>query len=129
SMVLRVFAQDRLEDIKLVAQAAITCHTPLVISADETSKLSEQLGMLGCDVRMESFESFIRSLGDYERIRTLSADIPIELYRAASVLCRYIVTAPVVCQGRLELLHYLREQTITNEYHRYGSITEFPKIG
>ena len=32
--------------------------------------------------------------------------------------------APVT-EGRIELLHYLKEQSISYEYHRYGSITDY----
>ena len=29
---------------------------------------------------------------------------------------------PVVAEGRIELLWYLREQSISDDYHRYGNL-------
>jgi RHH-type proline utilization regulon transcriptional repressor/proline dehydrogenase/delta 1-pyrroline-5-carboxylate dehydrogenase len=33
-----------------------------------------------------------------------------------------IVSAPVSGEGRLEMLWYLREQSISTDYHRYGNL-------
>jgi hypothetical protein len=32
-----------------------------------------------------------------------------------------VLDAPVVLNGRVELLHYLREQAVTETTHRYGN--------
>lgn len=58
---------------------------------------------------------------DYERIRTCSPDIPEDLYRRAAETNRFIATEVPVKDGRVELIHYLKEQSISFEYHRYGS--------
>ena len=34
----------------------------------------------------------------------------------------YLARAPVLAQGRVELLWYLREQSISIDYHRYGNL-------
>ena len=34
----------------------------------------------------------------------------------------YIADAPVLAEGRIELLWYLREQSISDDYHRYGNL-------
>jgi hypothetical protein len=39
-----------------------------------------------------------------------------------SALGVHLSDAPVLPSGRLELLHYLREQAVCVEYHRYGQI-------
>jgi len=36
----------------------------------------------------------------------------------------YIARAPVLMEGRVELLHYFTEQSICNTYHRYGNLGE-----
>ena len=41
---------------------------------------------------------------------------------------KYIAQAAPVRNGRIELTHYIKEQSISNEYHRYGSQIEVPKI-
>jgi RHH-type proline utilization regulon transcriptional repressor/proline dehydrogenase/delta 1-pyrroline-5-carboxylate dehydrogenase len=36
----------------------------------------------------------------------------------------YIIHQAVLANGRIELLNYLKEQSITNAYHRYGNLGE-----
>jgi len=63
-------------------------------------------------------------MNNYERVRTCSDQLSAELHHKAAVLGKYVATAKPLVEGRLELLHYLKEQSIAFEYHRYGSITE-----
>ena len=67
-------------------------------------------------------------MGKYERIRTCSSDIPFEIYQKASQLDKYIATSVPLKEGRIELIHYIKAQSISFEYHRYGSITEIPDM-
>ena len=39
-----------------------------------------------------------------------------------------VLTAKPVKDGRVELIHYIKEQSISFEYHRYGSILEVPSV-
>jgi hypothetical protein len=71
-------------------------------------------------------EDFLKELPEYERVRTCSPDIPDVMYERAAETNKYIATAPPVKQGRIELIHYIKEQSIAFEYHRYGSISEVP---
>jgi len=48
------------------------------------------------------------------------------MYERAAATDKYIATAPPVREGRLELIHYIKEQSIAFEYHRYGSISDIP---
>lgn len=112
----------------MIALAAKTCGTPLTISFDEKDDRSLALSASGCQLRKESLSSFLSTLQSFERIRTCGADLPMELYQAAAKIDKYIATAPPVKEGRVELIHYIKEQSITFEYHRYGSITEIPPI-
>jgi len=73
---------------------------------------------------LQDEETFIRDIPKYERIRMCSPKLPKEIYLEAAKLGKYIATATPLCEGRLELLHYLKEQSITFEYHRYGSVVE-----
>ena len=49
---------------------------------------------------------------NYERIRTCGADIPMEMYEEAARIDKYIATAKPVKDGRVELIHYIKEQSI-----------------
>ncbi|NGX51642.1 MAG: hypothetical protein K1060chlam2_01515, partial [Chlamydiae bacterium] len=67
-----------------------------------------------------SFAQRIKS-GKIKRIRMLSE--PSDLLKvAASEGIAYIDHAPVLSNGRIELLHYLRESSLSVSYHRYGNL-------
>ncbi|AVM58994.1 proline dehydrogenase [Bacteroides heparinolyticus] len=127
-MVLRLFPGDSNEEARMIAFAAQTCHTPLVISFGEDDDRTEALASTGCPLKKEDLKTFYDSLDNYYRIRTCSSDIPDGFYKEVSAMNMYVATAPPVKNGRVELLHYLKEQSITFEYHRYGSITEVPPV-
>lgn len=114
--------------MRLAAKAAAVAGTPLTISVDRDDTRKAEFAVLGHRIEEQNLWEFISAMSAYERIRTLSADIPAEIYKAAAGLNKYIATAPVVTVGRVELLHYLKEQSIAYEYHRYGSIAEVPTI-
>ena len=127
NMVLRLFPGDSNEDAKMIILAAQTCHTPLTVSFD-TDDRAAALASTGCRLKKETFDEFLATMKDYERIRTCRADIPMEMYEEAARIDKYIATAPPVKDGRVELIHYIKEQSIAFEYHRYGSISEVPPV-
>ncbi|MBQ8736572.1 MAG: bifunctional proline dehydrogenase/L-glutamate gamma-semialdehyde dehydrogenase [Bacteroidaceae bacterium] len=126
SMVLRLFPGDSDEQAKMIALAAKTCKTPLTISFDPSDDRSASLASTGCILKKEGMKDFLASMASYERIRTCSPNIPMEMYEKAAATNKYIATAPPVKEGRVELIHYIKEQSISYEYHRYGSISEVP---
>ncbi|MCL2561066.1 MAG: bifunctional proline dehydrogenase/L-glutamate gamma-semialdehyde dehydrogenase [Rikenellaceae bacterium] len=129
SMGLRLFEGDTLEQAEKIASAAQLVGTPLTISVDPSDPKADELARgSGYTVKRESLNKFIDSMSEYERFRTCTPDIPRPVYEAAAVLNKYIATASPVSEGRVELLHYIKEQSITYEYHRYGSITEIPEL-
>ena len=71
--------------------------------------------------KKQSLAEFVKEMLDYERIRTCSAELPREVYERAAECNKYIATAAPVKDGRVELIHYIKEQSISFEYHRYGS--------
>jgi RHH-type proline utilization regulon transcriptional repressor/proline dehydrogenase/delta 1-pyrroline-5-carboxylate dehydrogenase len=73
-------------------------------------------------VRQQTDEDFIADMHYYERIRACSNGLSDAIYQKAAQLGIYIADAKPLPEGRLELLHYFKEQSISREYHRYGSI-------
>ena len=124
SMVLRLFGDETLEQVQMVQLAAKTVGTPLTISADADHPLVKDLK----DVKIEGITAFCNSMKQFERVRTISKNIPDEVFQAAAFCDKYIAQAAPVRNGRIELAHYIKEQSISNEYHRYGSQIEVPKI-
>jgi RHH-type proline utilization regulon transcriptional repressor/proline dehydrogenase/delta 1-pyrroline-5-carboxylate dehydrogenase len=72
-------------------------------------------------VAEETFDDFLQRVreGKIERIR-LAEPTMAALKEAAAISGTHVIDAPVLSNGRLELLHYLREVSISIEYHRYG---------
>jgi RHH-type proline utilization regulon transcriptional repressor/proline dehydrogenase/delta 1-pyrroline-5-carboxylate dehydrogenase len=41
---------------------------------------------------------------------------------AAATTGFYIARSPVLMEGRIEMLHYIVNQSICDDYHRYGNL-------
>ncbi len=130
SVVLRVQALDSLMDVMRVIAATAVCKTPLVISGDQESlEVIDQANwpaMISLlEVVRESESCFIDRInsGAVNRIRLLSP--PSEsLESALADSAVNVHRDPVLANGRLELLNYLREISISKDYHRYGNLGE-----
>ncbi len=58
-----------------------------------------------------------------DRLRYAAPDrVPTSIREAAIDHCLYVADAPVLMQGRVELLWYVREQSVCADYHRYGNL-------
>jgi RHH-type proline utilization regulon transcriptional repressor/proline dehydrogenase/delta 1-pyrroline-5-carboxylate dehydrogenase len=58
-----------------------------------------------------------------ERIRFAAPDrVPAVLRAAATESGAWLADEPVIAEGRVELLWYLREQSVSYDYHRYGNL-------
>ncbi len=58
-----------------------------------------------------------------ERLRyARPQDVPVAVRRAAAAQQIFVADVPVLMEGRLELLWYVREQSLSCDYHRYGNL-------
>ncbi len=58
-----------------------------------------------------------------DRVRYAAPDrVPLEVLRAGNEAGGCVLSPPVSAEGRLELLWYLHEQSISTDYHRYGNL-------
>jgi len=48
--------------------------------------------------------------------------VPVTVLHAAAEAGGCVISAPVSGEGRLELLWYLSEQSVSTDYHRYGNL-------
>ena len=70
----------------------------------------------------DELAAVIRS-GHTDRVRYAHRDrVPDAVLRAVSDTGVYVARAPVLAEGRIELMWYLREQSISFDYHRYGTL-------
>jgi RHH-type proline utilization regulon transcriptional repressor/proline dehydrogenase/delta 1-pyrroline-5-carboxylate dehydrogenase len=79
----------------------------------------------GIELRYESDADVVEAMDRIQRIRYAASDrVPLEVFRAAAETGFYIARAPVLMEGRIELLHYFQNQSICDTYHRYGNLGE-----
>ena len=58
-----------------------------------------------------------------DRVRYAAPDrASLEVLQAGNAANGCVVSVPVSAEGRLELLWYVREQSISTDYHRYGNL-------
>jgi RHH-type proline utilization regulon transcriptional repressor/proline dehydrogenase/delta 1-pyrroline-5-carboxylate dehydrogenase len=63
------------------------------------------------------------SSGQTDRVRYAAADrVPLEIRRASTKANVFIADAPVLMEGRAELIWYVQEQSLSFDYHRYGNL-------
>ena len=76
-----------------------------------------------CPILRETDADLIGKFPEIDRIRFAAPNrVPPELFKAAANTGFYIARSPVMMEGRIELLHYYRQQSICHTYHRYGNL-------
>jgi RHH-type proline utilization regulon transcriptional repressor/proline dehydrogenase/delta 1-pyrroline-5-carboxylate dehydrogenase len=127
-VVLRLSAHSRSFDALRVAAAALTVGSPLEISWATPPHIKPTpfnwLDLVPfLRVVEEEERSFLNRVraGQMQRLRLLESPSQ-ELCQAAAEANIHIVDAPVLANGRIELLHYLREVSLSIDYHRYGNL-------
>jgi RHH-type proline utilization regulon transcriptional repressor/proline dehydrogenase/delta 1-pyrroline-5-carboxylate dehydrogenase len=76
-------------------------------------------------IKHHTDEELIASLEVLQRLRYAAPDrVPQKVLAAAAKRGAYIARAPVLMEGRIELLHYVQNQSICDNYHRYGNLGE-----
>lgn len=111
---LRVRSGDPVLPMLLVAAACIICETPLEISTEV-----KQPKVFGLTFIEESEDGFFERIETGARIRLLSKPTD-SIQNRASQTGATLLSRPVLSHGRFELLHYLREVSLSIDYHRYG---------
>ena len=131
-IVVRLHPADSLFDV--LARVAATriagsigiVSIPVDLDNDVTGFLNgiearEFLG--GTLVRRQSDEMLCAVMRDVDRIRYAAPERASALVLAAAARRGfYIARAPVMMEGRIELIHYYQNQSICDTYHRYGNL-------
>lgn len=128
-MVLRVLEQDNLIDLMMVLSAAEIAGVSIDVSCLPKSPfltaLKDKAGKK--KVIAEDIPAFVARMDQYERVRVTDDSIPEEMSKRAAETGVYIAHRRPLTEGLLELIHYVREQSVSYEYHRYGNIVEDAK--
>jgi RHH-type proline utilization regulon transcriptional repressor/proline dehydrogenase/delta 1-pyrroline-5-carboxylate dehydrogenase len=111
-------------DILRVCAAVLTTQTPVQISVSEKLAHLDWLKLIpNLQLIEETEENFLLRVRNKEIERIRVVEEPSEaLLEAAAESATYIIDDPVLANGRLELLHYLMEVSISFDYHRYGNL-------
>lgn len=125
-LLLRAASDAALEETLRACIAAITAGAETTLSIDPAfvSASGWRFERLpGCKLHVEPLEVVIARVeeGAVSRIRQLGTLEP-ELRDVAAASGVHVACGPVLLAGRVELLHYVREQVVSNAYHRYGSM-------
>ncbi len=127
-MALRIQGKDAPHDMLRIFAAILSCHAHLQISWDPKHShlhLRDHLRPFTnffsiVEEDDQQFENRLKN-GDFRRVRLISP--PSKGFKeAASVSATFLDAAPVLSNGRFELLHYLREISFSIDYHRYGNL-------
>ncbi len=126
NITLRIYPTSSSLDALRVAAAALTCNAGLEISYTNIKELEKfhWIDLLPVLSNIEESEKdFIKRVedGKIERIRLVEKASK-QLQKAAALSATYIIDDPVLANGKFELLHYIKEISITYEYHRYGNL-------
>jgi RHH-type proline utilization regulon transcriptional repressor/proline dehydrogenase/delta 1-pyrroline-5-carboxylate dehydrogenase len=128
-LVLRVQESTSLFDLLKCMIIAHICKCPLElsISPDHQILLPQDILQTVSPLKIteETEAQLIQRIQakDIRRLRLLSEPSD-SLQRALAETACHVVTAPVLANGRLELLKFLREVSFSIDYHRYGYIYE-----
>lgn len=132
---IRIHENDSLSDIFCRAAAARATDCRATISSPPslagTAAAVELLDQLtdpwagAIEFIEESDQTLAEAIwkGQVARIRYAAPDRVPEIVRAAAAeALQYVADTPVSRHGRVELLWYMREQSVSHVYHRYGNL-------
>jgi RHH-type proline utilization regulon transcriptional repressor/proline dehydrogenase/delta 1-pyrroline-5-carboxylate dehydrogenase len=131
-MTLVLSSDDSLYEILCSIAAAKISGVKLHVSLPKKIDSHEILWLMGKKAFLldeddtlinESLEESIESMSGSLRIRYLNKDnIEQEVYEQMAKDAKHIASEPFIAQGRVELMHYFLEQSISHSYHRYGNL-------
>ncbi len=134
TVLVRVHTNDSLFEVlaRIAAVQIAKCRLIVGIPKDLSNAVTEFLSgregkrILGSiSLTHHTDQEMIDSLPHIARIRYAAPDrVPAEVFKAAAKSGFYISRSPVLMEGRIEMLHYFREQTVSDSYHRYGNLGE-----
>jgi RHH-type proline utilization regulon transcriptional repressor/proline dehydrogenase/delta 1-pyrroline-5-carboxylate dehydrogenase len=133
---IRVHAEDTLFEVfaRAAAARAAGCRSTISIPIELAGPAGEAVELLDrltdtwagaiefVEEDDERITELIRS-SRVARIRYAAPErVPDIIRRVAADALQYVADAPVSAHGRIELLWYVREQSIAHVYHRYGNL-------
>ena len=130
---VRFDARDSVFELfaRVLAARTAGCHTVVSSAPQTTSPALDLLEQLTADwaAQIEFVEETDQQLAEVVaayrrgRVRFAASDrVPTEVRAVAAERGVYLADKPVQAHGRVELLWYFQEQSLTHIYHRYGNL-------
>ncbi|HJQ80847.1 MAG TPA: aldehyde dehydrogenase family protein, partial [Lacipirellulaceae bacterium] len=133
---IRIHPDDSLSEIFCRAAAARAVNCRAIVSSPSTPNLAVAAAVELLDQITDSWAGAIEFIeeddealaaairtGQVARIRYAAPVRVTESIRAAAAdALQYVADTPVSHHGRIELLWYVREQSVAQVYHRYGNL-------
>ncbi|MDZ7830341.1 MAG: bifunctional proline dehydrogenase/L-glutamate gamma-semialdehyde dehydrogenase [Desulfobacterales bacterium] len=131
---IRIHPDDSLFEVlaRIAAARIARCNPIISLPPGLSSRVTEFLnGKEGerlvedALVAEQTDEELCGIIAKIHRIRYAAPErVPKAVYEKAAETGFYVSRAPVYMEGRLELLQYIQEQAVSNNYHRYGNLGE-----
>ncbi len=130
---IRVDRFDSLFEIfaRVCAAKTVGCRATVSLPKDWSSPATDWLRELTqpwartVDFAEETDDELATQIRDCQTDQVRYANperVPAIIHRAAAESGVFLARAPVLAHGRVELLWYLREQSLSIDYHRYGNL-------
>ncbi|MBE0498662.1 MAG: proline dehydrogenase family protein [Campylobacterales bacterium] len=119
---------EMLSSVAAVKMSGAELHISLPASPQSKSLLwlssKRELLLDGTDsFVLQETSALQRAMREVERIRFLHAEnVSAQIYKDAAKDTLHIASEPFVPHGRIELMHYFIEQSISDSFHRYGNL-------
>ena len=129
NVIIRVSNDDKIFDIILRILASKISKVSFTISIDDNKEVhnflakSKILFVENDNFITQNDKQFVKTIKNYKRvIYSDISKVPNEVFLSANKSSIFIVRQQPLIEGRLELLNYFEEQSISHSYHRYGNI-------
>lgn len=131
-ILVRVHPDDTLFDVlaRVAAAKIAGCHLTVSLPPDLDNKVAEFLFshegrqfVSPTPIMRQSDPDLMNLIPSGVRIRYAASDrAPNEVLQKAAETGAFISRTPVMMEGRIELLQYFQNQSISDMYHRYGNL-------
>lgn len=125
---IRIHPDD--SDFEVIARVTAAhvagCQVTLSLPPEFWHPAISQMDRAGIRFVEENEDSLAAAIaaGQVDRLRYASVDrVPESIRRAAAELPVFVADSPVLATGRIELLWYVEEQSVSFDYHRYGNVS------
>jgi RHH-type proline utilization regulon transcriptional repressor/proline dehydrogenase/delta 1-pyrroline-5-carboxylate dehydrogenase len=132
NVLLRVKDNDSLDEVLTTIMAIKMIGADIHVSIPKKTRKAE---LIWLESKQESFigkddkftrddeDELVENMLKVQRIRYLHPEnVPQSIYEKLAPSARYVASDPFVSHGRVELMHYFVEQSVSNSYHRYGNL-------